>query len=82
MSLNKPPVWKKYFFPYRLEKSNKLFIDIVILDDNFKSIVLAVMWGRCVYDNIKKFLQFQLTVNCVRALFIYFRLCMYTNYYH
>jgi len=38
--------------------------DIVILDDNFKSIVLAVMWGRCVYDNIKKFLQFQLTVNC------------------
>lgn len=39
--------------------------DIVILDDNFKSIVLAVMWGRCVYDNIKKFLQFQLTVNVV-----------------
>jgi len=37
--------------------------DIVIMDDNFRSIVLAVMWGRCVYDNIKKFLQFQLTVN-------------------
>eukprot|EP01087_Luapelamoeba_hula_P015518 TRINITY_DN4649_c0_g1_i2.p1 TRINITY_DN4649_c0_g1~~TRINITY_DN4649_c0_g1_i2.p1 ORF type:complete len:894 (+),score=154.17 TRINITY_DN4649_c0_g1_i2:24-2684(+) len=37
--------------------------DIVILDDNFASIVMAVLWGRCVYDNIKKFLQFQLTVN-------------------
>eukprot|EP01106_Pelomyxa_sp_JSP_P006690 TRINITY_DN2076_c0_g2_i1.p1 TRINITY_DN2076_c0_g2~~TRINITY_DN2076_c0_g2_i1.p1 ORF type:complete len:369 (-),score=103.98 TRINITY_DN2076_c0_g2_i1:139-1245(-) len=39
--------------------------DIVILDDNFKSIVKAVMWGRSVYDNIRKFLQFQLTVNVV-----------------
>jgi len=37
--------------------------DIVILDDNFTSIVAAVKWGRCVYDNICKFLQFQLTVN-------------------
>jgi Ca2+ transporting ATPase len=37
--------------------------DIVILDDNFQSIVAAVKWGRCVYDNICKFLQFQLTVN-------------------
>ncbi|KAJ6231027.1 cation transporting atpase [Anaeramoeba flamelloides] len=39
--------------------------DIVILDDNFTSIVTAVMWGRSVYDNIRKFLQFQLTVNLV-----------------
>lgn len=37
--------------------------DIVIMDDNFTSIVAAVKWGRCVYDNICKFLQFQLTVN-------------------
>jgi len=37
--------------------------DIIIMDDNFSSIVAAVMWGRCVYDNICKFLQFQLTVN-------------------
>ncbi|KAJ5080234.1 cation transporting atpase [Anaeramoeba ignava] len=37
--------------------------DIIILDDNFKSIVNSVMWGRSVYDNIRKFLQFQLTVN-------------------
>eukprot|EP01126_Amoeba_proteus_P065231 TRINITY_DN923_c0_g2_i1.p1 TRINITY_DN923_c0_g2~~TRINITY_DN923_c0_g2_i1.p1 ORF type:complete len:968 (+),score=225.49 TRINITY_DN923_c0_g2_i1:94-2997(+) len=39
--------------------------DIIILDDNFVSIVTAVKWGRCVYDNIRKFLQFQLTVNVV-----------------
>merc|ERR1712137_280865 len=38
--------------------------DIVILDDNFTSILKSVMWGRCVFDNIRKFLQFQLTVNC------------------
>lgn len=37
--------------------------DIVILDDRFSSIVKAIMWGRGVYDNIRKFLQFQLTVN-------------------
>jgi len=39
--------------------------DIIILDDNFASIVKSVKWGRCVYDNIRKFLQFQLTVNVV-----------------
>jgi Ca2+-transporting ATPase len=39
--------------------------DIVILDDNFSSIVKSVMWGRSVFDNIRKFLQFQLTVNAV-----------------
>jgi len=39
--------------------------DIVLMDDNFSSIVKAVMWGRCVYDNIRKFVQFQLTVNVV-----------------
>ncbi|KAA6367141.1 MAG: putative Plasma membrane calcium-transporting ATPase 2, partial [Streblomastix strix] len=35
----------------------------IITDDNFASIVKAVMWGRNVYDSIRKFLQFQLTVN-------------------
>merc|ERR1712241_287175 len=39
--------------------------DIVIMDDNFASIVKTVKWGRSVYDNIRKFVQFQLTVNCV-----------------
>ena len=39
--------------------------DIVILDDNFSSIVKSVLWGRSVFGNIRKFLQFQLTVNGV-----------------
>lgn len=36
-----------------------------MLDDNFDSIVKAVLWGRNIYDSIRKFLQFQLTVNIV-----------------
>jgi len=39
--------------------------DIIIMDDNFASIEKTVMWGRSVYDNIRKFIQFQLTVNVV-----------------
>ncbi|CAI6010645.1 unnamed protein product [Closterium sp. NIES-65] len=39
--------------------------DIIILDDNFASIVRTVMWGRSVFANIQRFLQFQITVNCV-----------------
>lgn len=39
--------------------------DIILTDDNFTSIVKAVLWGRNVYDAISKFLQFQLTVNVV-----------------
>ena len=41
---------------------------IIILDDNFASIVLAARWGRNIYDSIKKFLQFQLTVNVVSVI--------------
>ena len=42
--------------------------DIILLDDNFASIVKACMWGRNIYDNIRKFLQFQLTVNVVALI--------------
>ena len=38
---------------------------IILLDDNFDSIVKAVLWGRNIYDSIRKFVQFQLTVNVV-----------------
>ena len=37
--------------------------DIILMDDNFASLERALLWGRCVYDAIRKFLQFQLTVN-------------------
>jgi Ca2+-transporting ATPase len=39
--------------------------DIIILDDDFASVVKVVRWGRSVYANIQKFIQFQLTVNVV-----------------
>ncbi len=37
--------------------------EIVILDDNFKSIGRAILYGRTIYNNIRKFLIFQLTIN-------------------
>ncbi|KAG0300798.1 hypothetical protein BGZ98_008860, partial [Dissophora globulifera] len=36
---------------------------IVLMDDNFSSILKSLMWGRAVNDSVRKFLQFQLTVN-------------------
>lgn len=38
---------------------------IILLDDNFSSIITAVKYGRNIFDCIRKFLQFQLTVNIV-----------------
>lgn len=45
--------------------------DITLLDDSFSSIATAVMWGRSLYQNIQRFLTFQLTINVV-ALFVVF----------
>ncbi|XP_032827422.1 plasma membrane calcium-transporting ATPase 2-like isoform X1 [Petromyzon marinus] len=49
--------------------------DIILTDDNFSSIVKAVMWGRNVYDSISKFLQFQLTVNVVAVVVAFTGAC-------
>lgn len=50
--------------------------DIILTDDNFSSIVKAVMWGRNVYDSISKFLQFQLTVNVVAVIVAFSGACI------
>ncbi|XP_060087382.1 plasma membrane calcium-transporting ATPase 4 isoform X2 [Heteronotia binoei] len=50
--------------------------DIILTDDNFTSIVKAVMWGRNVYDSISKFLQFQLTVNIVAVIVAFTGACI------
>ncbi|XP_041934084.1 plasma membrane calcium-transporting ATPase 1a isoform X3 [Alosa sapidissima] len=50
--------------------------DIILTDDNFSSIVRAVMWGRNVYDSISKFLQFQLTVNVVAVIVAFTGACI------
>jgi magnesium-transporting ATPase (P-type) len=49
---------------------------ITILDDNFASIVNAIKWGRNVFDNIRKFLQFQLTVNLVALTLTFVMACI------
>eukprot|EP01063_Lacrimia_lanifica_P005732 TRINITY_DN1346_c3_g1_i1.p1 TRINITY_DN1346_c3_g1~~TRINITY_DN1346_c3_g1_i1.p1 ORF type:complete len:1051 (+),score=491.67 TRINITY_DN1346_c3_g1_i1:72-3155(+) len=42
--------------------------DIILMDDNFASVVTAAMWGRNINDNIRKFIQFQSTVNVAAVL--------------
>ncbi|CAD8143054.1 unnamed protein product [Paramecium octaurelia] len=42
---------------------------IILMEDNFSDIVKAVMWGRNIFQSIRKFLQFQLTVNVVAVGF-------------
>ena len=46
--------------------------DITLLDDSFKSIATAVMWGRSLYKNIQRFVLFQLTVNFVALVVVFF----------
>jgi len=46
--------------------------DIILLDDNFSSIITALKYGRNVYDNVRKFLQFQLSVNVVAMFIVFF----------
>ena len=50
--------------------------DIIILDDNFNSIVKAIKWGRNIFDNIRKFLQFQLSVNFSAVLLVFVCSCI------
>ncbi len=50
--------------------------DIIILDDNFNSIVHAIKWGRNIFDNIRKFLQFQLSVNFSAVLLVFVSSCI------
>ncbi|KAF1872568.1 hypothetical protein Lal_00016870 [Lupinus albus] len=50
--------------------------DVIILDDNFSTIVTVCKWGRSVYINIQKFVQFQLTVNVVALLVNFSSACM------
>ena len=44
--------------------------DIVLLDDSFSTIVRAVQWGRGIYENFQRFIQFQLTVNLSSVLVV------------
>ncbi|GLT63138.1 hypothetical protein SLA2020_357220 [Shorea laevis] len=50
--------------------------DVVIMDDNFSTIVNVAKWGRAVYINIQKFVQFQLTVNVVALVINFASACI------
>ncbi|KAK8673101.1 hypothetical protein V6N13_111457 [Hibiscus sabdariffa] len=50
--------------------------DVIILDDNFSTIVTVAKWGRSVYINIQKFVQFQLTVNIVALIVNFSSACL------
>ena len=50
--------------------------DIIILDNNFNSIVTAIIYGRNIYDNIRKFLQFQLSVNFCACILVFICACV------
>ncbi|XP_043725076.1 calcium-transporting ATPase 4, plasma membrane-type-like [Telopea speciosissima] len=50
--------------------------DVIIMDDNFKTIVNVARWGRAVYINIQKFVQFQLTVNVVALMINFVSACI------
>ncbi|KAG6594975.1 Calcium-transporting ATPase 2, plasma membrane-type, partial [Cucurbita argyrosperma subsp. sororia] len=53
--------------------------DVIILDDNFSTIVTVGKWGRSVYINIQKFVQFQLTVNIVALIVNFSSACLTGN---
>ncbi|XP_027355861.1 putative calcium-transporting ATPase 11, plasma membrane-type isoform X2 [Abrus precatorius] len=50
--------------------------DVIVMDDNFTTIVNVTRWGRAVYINIQKFVQFQLTVNVVALALNFVSACL------
>ena len=50
--------------------------DIILMDNNFSSIVIAMIYGRSIYENIRKFLQFQLTVNFCACILVFLCSCI------
>lgn len=44
--------------------------DMILVEDNFEATMMAVMWGRNIYLNVRRFIQFQVTVNLSTLLFV------------
>lgn len=61
------------FFHLQVAKESA---DVIILDDNFSTIATVAKWGRSVYINIQKFVQFQLTVNVVALIVNFSSACL------
>ncbi|XP_028783028.1 putative calcium-transporting ATPase 11, plasma membrane-type [Neltuma alba] len=50
--------------------------DVIVMDDNFTTILNVARWGRSVYINVQKFVQFQLTVNVVALILNFVSACV------
>lgn len=50
--------------------------DIVLLNDSFSTIIKAVQWGRGIYENFQRFIQFQLTVNLSSVIVVLFTILL------
>lgn len=68
---------KPLFCQFQVAKESA---DVIILDDNFSTIVTVAKWGRSVYINIQKFVQFQLTVNVVALIVNFSSACLTGNH--
>ena len=44
--------------------------DMILIEDNFEALTIGVMWGRNIYQNVRRFIQFQVTVNLSTLLFV------------
>ncbi|KAF7824633.1 putative calcium-transporting ATPase 11, plasma membrane-type [Senna tora] len=50
--------------------------DVIVMDDNFATILTVAKWGRSIYINVQKFVQFQLTVNVVALILNFVSACV------
>lgn len=69
-------------FPLHLLQVAKENADVIVLDDNFATIVNVAKWGRSVYINVQKFVQFQLTVNVVALILNFISACVSGSTYN
>jgi len=53
--------------------------DLILTDDDFEASLRAVMWGRNIYHNVSRFLQFQVTVNISAILTVFIGVCFFTE---
>lgn len=49
--------------------------DMIIIHDDFEAVVRGIMWGRNVYENVRRFLQFQITANICALVCVFFCAC-------
>ena len=50
--------------------------DMILINDNFEATLHAVMWGRNIYDNVRRFIQFQVTVNLSALIIVFLAICI------